>query len=435
MIIKFDAITYNFNRTKDVLVTGVSQGGYQALRACKATANVSGLCLKKVIKAPFLLKNLLIKKAVVNDSSSLAQQEVRVEPLEGPNPLIEDISEGLKKTVILYKKLNRKSGDLAERTINQVSCLLEKTTNRKPSIENLPSLDRVDFGKIIDSSLRMTQKFFPQEFLNLTNRSKKSEKEITEKLEPLLACLQHFKIFYFKLSKTFTPSDVNSMTKKLKLIDKSVQAFIKEKTDLSGNECCMLVNALGIIIELQSLLKEYQKDVNKPIDEEDRTFAKDTIKKNPLVTKVVSPAVIALGSVATPLITIDGVPYVMSSLKNVINLFRENVSLMPILQNATIATTYYALADNCTEEKQEEYSLHMIVINSILNQVAIGAFAYIGARVCGSKIKVKKFVEQRISSVIAYKTCNSSLEYLECSFWPNKVVSAIVSGLTSYMFH
>jgi len=434
MIINFDAITYNFNRTKAVLVAGVNQGGYQALRACKATANVSGLCLKKVVKAPFLLKNFLIKKAVVNDSSSLAQQEARVEPLEGPNPLIEDISQGLKKTVILYKKLNRKSGDLAERTISQVSFLLEKTTNRKPSIENLPSLDRVDFGKIIDSSLRMTQKFFPQEFLNLTNRSK-SEKEITEKLESLLACLQHFKIPYFKLSKTFTPSDVNSMTKKLKLIDKSVQAFIKEKTDLSGNECCMLVNALGIIIELQSLLKEYQKDVNKPIDEEDRIFAKDTIEKNPLVTKVVSPAVIALGSVATPLITIDGVPYVMSSLKNVINLFRENVPLMPILQNARIATTYYVLAANCAEEKQEEYSLHMIMINSLLNQVAIGAFAYIGARVCGSKIKVKEFVEQRISSVIAYKTCNSSLEYLGCSFWPNKVVSAIVSGLTSYMLH
>ena len=434
MITNFDAITYNFNRTKAVLVAGLNQGGYQALRACKTTANVSGLCLKKVVKAPFLLKNFLIKKAVVNDSSSLTQQEVRVEPLEGPNPLIEDISQSLKKTVILYKKLNRKSGDLAERTINQVSCLLEKTTNRKPFIENLPSLDRVDFGKIIDSSLQMTQKFFPQEFLNLTNRNK-SEKEITKKLGSLLACLQHFKIPHFKLPKTFIPSDVNSMNKKLKLIDKSLQAFVKEKTDLSGNECCMLVNARQSISKLQSLLKEYQKDVNKPIDEEDRIFAKDTIKKNPLVTKVVSPAVIALGSVATPLITIDGVPYVMSSLKNMINLFRENASLMPILQNATIATTYYALAANCAEEKQEEYSLHMIVINSILNQVAIGAFAYIGARVCGSKIKVKKFVEQRISSVLVYKTCNSGLGHLGFSFWPNKAISAIVSGLTNRMLH
>lgn len=434
MIIDFNKITSNFNRTKAILAVGVNQGSCQVLRACKATAKVSGLCLKKVGKAPFLLKNLFIKKAVINDSLSLAQQEVRVDSLKGSNPLIEDISQGLKQTVILYKKLNSKSGDLAERTINQVSCLLEKTINRKPSVENIPSLDRVDFGKCIDSSLRMTQKFFPQEFLNLTNRNK-SEKKIAEKLESLLACLHHFDLPYFKLSKTFIPSDVDGMIKQLKLIDKGVQAFIKEETDLSGDECCILVNACESISELQSLLKEYQKDINKPIDEEDRIFAKDTIKKNPLVTKVVSPTVIALGSVATPLITIDGVPYLMSSWKNVISLFQENVPLMPILQNATIATASYALATHCAEEQQEEYSLHMIMINSLLNQVAVGAFAYIGARVCGSKIKVREFVEQRISSVLAYKTCNRGLEYLGVSFWPNRAISAIVSGLTNRMLH
>ncbi|PWU14710.1 MAG: hypothetical protein C5B45_03995 [Chlamydiae bacterium] len=424
----------NFNRTKSVLVVGVNQSGYQALRACKATAKVSGLCLKKAVKAPFLLKNFFIKKTIVSDSLSLAQPEVRVEPLKVPNPLMEDISQGLKQTVVLYKELNSKSGDLAERTIDQAGRFLEKTINRKPSVESLPSLDQIDFGKCIDFSLRMTQKFFPQEFLNLSNRNK-SEIEIIEKLKSLLACLQHFEIPCFKLSKNCTLSDVNSMTKQLKLIDKGIQAFIKEEIDLSGDECCMLVNALGSISELQNLLGEYQKDVHKPIDEEDRIFAKNTIENNPLVTKVVSPTIIALGSIATPLITIDGVPYVMSVLKNVTSLFQENVPLIPVLQNATIATASYALAMNCAEEKQEEYSLHMLMINSLLSQFAMGTFAYIGARMCGSKIKVKEFVEQRISSVLAYKTCNRGLEYLRVSFWPNKAISAIVSGLTNRMLH
>lgn len=435
MIVNFSTITSNFNRTKAVLAAGVNQSGCQVLRACKATAKVSSLCLKKAVKVPFLVKNLFIKRAVVSDCLSLAQQEAIVEPLKGPNPLKEDISHILKEAVIFYKQLNSKFGDLAERTIDQAGLFLEKTINRKPSIETLPSLDRVGFGKLIDSSLRTTQKFFPQEFLNLTNRNK-TEKEITEKLESLLACLQHFEIPYFKLSKTFTLSDVKSMTKQLKLVDKSVQAFIVREIDLSGDECCILVNARESINALQSLLKKWQKDVNKPINEEDRIFAKDTIKNNPLLTKVVSPTIIALGSVATPLITIDGVPYLMSSLKSMIRFFQEKVSLMPILQNATIGTVSYALAANCVEEEQEEYSLsHMIMIDSLLNQIAVSTFAYIGARMCGSKIKVKEFMEQRASSVLVYKTCNSGLEHLRVPFWPNKAVSTIVSSLTNRILH
>lgn len=434
MIINFNTITANFHRTKAALVAGVHQGSYQALRACKATAKVSGLFLKQAVKAPFLLKDLFKKKVVVNDSRSLAQQEVRIDLFQGPNPLLEDISQGFKQTVILYKQLNSKSGDLAEKTVEKISLLLEKTTSQKPSIENLPSLDQVDFGKCIDFSLQMTQKFLPQEFLHLTNRNK-NKKKITEELGTLLACLQHFHIPYFKLSKTFTSVDVNSMIKQLKLVDKGVQSFIKEETDLSGGECCILVDARKSISKLQSLLKEYQEEVNRPIGEEDRILAKDTIEKNPLVTKGVSPAVIALGSVATPLITIDGVSYLMSSLKNMINLFQKNVSVMPILQNATIITTSYALTTQCIEEMQEEHSLHMIMVNSLLNQVAVGTFAYIGACVCGSKIKVKEFVEQRISSVLVYRACNISLEYLGTSFWPNKAISAIISGLTNRMLH
>ncbi|QZA59065.1 hypothetical protein [Candidatus Rhabdochlamydia porcellionis] len=430
MVFYFNTITSNFNRTKAVLATGVNQSGYQVLRACKATAKISDLCLKKVVKSPFLVKNLFIKRVIVNDSPPLTQQEVIVEPLKGPNPLMEDIY--LKEIVMLYKQLNSKVGGLVERVVDQAGRFLEKMTHRKLSIEALPSLDRVDFGKLIDPSLQMTQKFFPQEFLNLTNRNK-GERRVTEKLESLLACLQHFEIPHFKLSKTFTPSDVESMTKQLKLIDKGVRAFIVRKIDLSGDECCMLVNARESINELQSLLKEYQKDVNKPIDEEDRVFAKDTIKNNPLVTKVVSPTIITLGSVATPLITIDGVPYLMSSLKSMISFSQENVLFS---QNATIATASYALAANCAEEEQEEHSLlHMIIINSLLNQVAVSTFAYIGAHMCGSKIKVKEFIQQRISSVLVYKTCNSGLEYLGALFWPSKAISAIVSSLANRILH
>ncbi|WP_220017788.1 hypothetical protein [Candidatus Rhabdochlamydia oedothoracis] len=309
---------------------------------------------------------------------------------------------------------------------------MEKTINQKPSIETLPSLDRIDFGKLIDSSLQFTKQFFPKEFLHLTNRNKR-EKEITENLESLLACLQHFEIPYFKLSKTFTLSDLESMTKQLKLIDKGMRGFIVREIDLSEDECCMLANALESISDLQSLLEAYQKDINKPIDEEDRILVKETIENNLLVTKVVSPTVIALGSLVTPLITIDGMSYVMSSLKNVIGLFQESAPLMPVLQNATIATASYVLAVNCAEEEQEGYALYMV--KTLLNQVAIGTFAYIGARMCGSKIRVKEFVEKRISSVLAYKICSNGLEHLGTSFWPNRAVSVFVSGLINCMLH
>ncbi|MDR2540072.1 MAG: hypothetical protein LBC45_05770 [Chlamydiales bacterium] len=431
MIINFNTVASKFNRSQVALAVGVKQGGYRFLRACNTTIHVSSLCLKKTIKSSFLLKKLFIKKRVINQSLPLTQQEVRLDPFKGPNPLMEDISQNVKEIVVFYKQLNSKSGDLAERAINQVGRFLEKTIHQKPSIETLPSLDRVDFGKLINSSLRVTQRFFPKEFLHLTNRNKR-EKKITENLESLLACLQHFEIPYFKLSKTVTLSNVDGITKQLKLIDKSVRAFIVREIDLSENECCMLVNALGSISDLQSLLGEYQKDINKPMGEEDRIFAKDVIENNPLVTKVASPTIIALGSVVTPLITIDGVPYLISLWKN---LFQESMSLIPVLQNVTIATASYALEVSCTEEKQEECSYLLHIINSLFNQVAISAFAYIGAHMCGSKIKVKEFVEQRISSVLAYKTCNSGLEYFGSSFWPNKAISAIVSGLVSRMLH
>ncbi|MEK7339570.1 MAG: hypothetical protein AABZ92_02510, partial [Verrucomicrobiota bacterium] len=283
-------------------------------------------------------------------------------------------------------------------------------------------------------SLQVTQKFFPKEFLKLTGR-KEREKEITKKLESLLACLQHFKISCFKLSKTFTPSGVDSMIRQLKLIDKGVQAFIAKETDLSENACCMLMNALESISELQSLLEKYQKDVNRPIDEKDRVFAKNTIENNPLVTKVISPTVIALGSVVTPFITIDCVPYMASNAMILLtNVVHVSASLMPVLQNATITTASCLAAVNYTDEEDQE-GIPKYMINTLANQVFMCVFAYVGARMCGSKTKVKEFVEQRISSVLAYKTCNYSLNYLGVSFWPNKTVSSIVSGCTNRLLN
>ncbi|MGB7128671.1 MAG: hypothetical protein WBD50_06255 [Candidatus Rhabdochlamydia sp.] len=434
MIITSNTTTSNFSKTKAALAVGVHQCAFQALKACRATANVSDFALRKAIKTPFLLKNLFNKKKIVKDSSSLTEQEVMLDPLQGSNPLIKDISQGLKQTVILYKNFTVKSGDLAEKTVNQVGHLLEKTINQKPSIDSLPSLDRADFGKLLDSSLQVTQKFFPKEFLKLTGR-KESEKEITKKLESLLACLQHFKISCFKLSKTFTPSGVDSMIRQLKLIDKGVQAFIAKETDLSENACCMLMNALESISELQSLLEKYQKDVNRPIDEKDRVFAKNTIENNPLVTKVISPTVIALGSVVTPFITIDCVPYMASNAMILLtNVVHVSASLMPVLQNATITTASCLAAVNYTDEEDQE-GIPKYMINTLANQVFMCVFAYVGARMCGSKTKVKEFVEQRISSVLAYKTCNYSLNYLGVSFWPNKTVSSIVSGCTNRLLN
>lgn len=394
MFTNFNTITSNFNINKVPLSIGVNQCYYQALRTCKATVKVSSLCLKKLVKALFLAKELFIKRTAINDSLFLVQQEVILDSFKGPNPLIEDVSQNFKEIGIFYKKINSAFGDLAEKTADQISCLLEKTINQKISIESFPYLDQIGFGKLLDSSLWITQKFFPQEFLNLTNRNKK-ERKIIEKLESLLACLQHFEIPYFKLAKAFISSDVESITKQLKFIDEGIQAFIEKKTDLSGDECCMLVNALESISELQNLLEEYQKNINKPIEEEDRIFAKEIIKKNPLVIKIVPPTIIALGSII-------------------------------------VASSYTAIV-NSNEEKQEEYSLYMI--SNLLNQVTINTFAYMGVRICGSKMKVKEFVEQKISNILAYEACSSGLEYLGVSFWPNKVVSAIVSDLTNHILH
>ncbi len=432
MIITSNTTTSNFSKTKAALAVGVHQCAFQTLKACRATANVADFALRKAIKTPFLLKNLFNKKKIVKDPS-LTEQEVMLDPLQGPNPLIKDISQSLKQTVILYKNFTVKSGDLAEKTVNQVGHLLEKTINQKTSIDSLPSLDRADFGKLLDSSLQVTQKFFPKEFLNLTGRNK-NEKEITKKLESLLACLQHFKISCFKLSKTFTPSGVDSMIRQLKLIDKGVQAFVAKETDLSENACCILMGALTSIKDLQNLLKKYQKEVDRPIDGKDRTFAKNTIENNPLVTKVVSPIAIALGSVITPFITIDCLPYMVSKTMGLLNghifQFQEGTSLMPALQNATITTASCLAAVNYTDEEDQE-GIPKYMINTLANQVFMCVFAYVGARMCGSKTKVKEFVEQRISSVLAYKTCNYSLNYLGISFWPNKTVSSIVSGCTN----
>ena len=431
MIINYNTITSNFNRAKAALAIGANQGSSQALRACRATANVANVALRKAMKAPFLLKSLFSKKEIVKDATSFPEQQVTVDPLQGPNPFIKDISQNLKEAAILYKNLTKKAGDLAEKAVNQVGYLLEGTTNQKLSIDSLPSLDRTDFEKLLGLSLHVTKKFFPKEFLSLTGRNE-SEKEITKKLESLLACLQYLEIPCFKLSKTLTLSDVDSLIKQLKLIDKGMQAFIKKETDLSENKCNMLMNTLGSISDLQSLLEKYQKDVNEPIEERDRTFTKELIKNNPLVVKVVSPAVIAMGSIVTPFITIDCVPYMVSNAISLLtNVVYVNTPLMPVLQNVTITTASCALAavHYTDEEDQEGYSRYMI--NILASQVFMCAFAYVGARMCGSKAKVKEFVEQRISSLSVYKICNYSLDYLRFPFWLNKAVSSTASSCTN----
>lgn len=434
MIINFNTITSNFNRTKIALTAGAYQGSLQALRACRATAYIADLALRKAVKTPFLLKKIFSKKDIIKDSSSPAQQEVILDPLQSPNPLIQDISESFKKTVFLYKSFTNKSGSLAEKAVNQVGHLLE-TINKKPSVENIPSLDRVDFGKLLDSPLRVTQGFFPKEFLNLTGRNE-SEKEITTELKSLVACLQRLKI-PCELSETFTPSGIDSINKQLKLINKGIEAFKEKEANHPANVCRMLINAHSSISKLQILLEKYQKDLNRPIAEEDRIFVKNTIKNNPLVTKVVSPTVIALGSVATPFITIDCAPYIASNaidlLTNAVHVFQENA--FPVLQNATITTASCALAAVSYTGEEEQESIPRYMINALANQVLTCAFAYVGARMCGSKTKVKKFVEQRISSVLAYKTCNYNLDSLGISFWYNKVCSSTVSSCANHLLN
>ena len=438
MIITSNTIITNFSKAKTALAVGGYQCAFQMLKACRTTTNVASFVLGKAIKIPFLLKNVFTKKEIIKDAFFLTEQEIMIKPLQGPNPLMEDISHSFKKTVIFYKSVTNKAGDLAEKTVNKAGCLLEKTINQKPSIDSLPSLDRADFGKPLDLSLQVTQKFFPKEFLKLTGR-KESEKEITKKLEKLFACLQHFGIPHDELSKTFTRSSKDSMTEQLKLIYENVQMFIEEKTGFSENESCALYNAVMSIKDLQNLLKEDQKDINRTIDEEDRIFAKNTIENNPLVTKVVSPTAIALGSVITSFTTIDCLPYVVSKTKGLltnIHVFQEGTSLMPLLQNATTITASCALAvaNNYTDEEEQE-SIPRCILNTLTNQIFMCAFAYVGERMCGSKTKVKEFVEQRISGVLAYKICNYSLDYLGISFWPNKTVSSIISGCTGHLLN
>ncbi|MGL4539855.1 MAG: hypothetical protein ACRCU0_02625 [Candidatus Rhabdochlamydia sp.] len=427
----------NFNKTKAALTTlrlGMTQGCSKVLSSCKTVA--------KVTSSSF--KNFFNKKAVVDGFP--INQGIRVPSLEGPNPLIEDISQKIKKPVRLYKKFTGKMGDLAE-----------KIANKGPSLENkIPSLDQIDFWKSLDPALQLTKKHFPTVFLELTNRNKREE-EITEKLESLLPCLQKFSLPRLKLPTKFTASDIasiDSIIKQLRLIDLSVVAFIQGTTTFSENEKYMLVEAHHSISDLQNLLKEYKAEVHKPIHEEDKKFAENKLKNNPLLVKLVPLTVASVGSVLSAF-TIDqegllpaGVNpsnLLSKTLSKTVSLLSNPISSlkdlsfpsMPlisadILQNATMIAGNYALAtlnDDSNEEEQQEYSRYMI--NILVNHIFMCSFAYLGSRVCGSKVKVKEFVEQRISSVLMYKVCNASLACLSIPFWPNKAISTIASSIAN----
>lgn len=253
----------NFNNTKAILTTltlGMTQGCSKVLNSCKTIAKITHLSFK----------NFFSKKLIADNPS--IEQGIMAPSLKEPNPLIEDVSQKIKKPVRLYKKFTGKMGDLAE-----------KIANKGPSLENIPSLNQVDFWKSLHPTLRLTKKHFPALFLELTDRNRR-EKQITEKLESLLPCLQKFSLPCFKLPAEFTASDLSSIDKiikQLRLIDLSILTFIQGTTVFSDNEKYMLVEAHCSIGDLQNLLKEYQKEANKPIDEEDKKIAENKLKNNP----------------------------------------------------------------------------------------------------------------------------------------------------------
>jgi len=275
-----------------------------------------------------------------------------------------------------------------------------------------------------------------------------------------LPCLQKFSLPRLKLPTKFTASDlasIDSIIKQLRLIDLSVVAFIQTTAIFSENEKYMLVEALHSISDLQNLLKEYQEEVLKPIHEEDKKFAENKLKNNPLLVKLVPLTVASIGSVLSAftidqegLLPADLNPsnLLSKTLSKTVGLLSNPISFlqdlsfpsMPlisagILQNVTIIAGNYALAtlnDDSNEEEQQEYSY---MINILVNHIFMCSFAYLGSRVCGSKVKVKEFVEHRISSVLMYKACHASLTYLSIPFWPNKAISTIASSIANPLIH
>lgn len=428
----------NFNGTKATLTTltlQVTQGCSKLLSSCKTVAKVTGVSFK----------NFFNKKVMTNGSP--IGQGIIAPSLEGPNPFIEDISQSTKKLVRFYKMFTGKVGSLAE-----------KIANKGPSLENSPSLDQVDFWKLLDPTLQLTKRHFPPVFLTITDRNRK-EKEITEKLESLLPCLQKFSLPRLKLPTKFTASElssVDSIVKQLRIIDLSVVAFIRGTATFSDNEKYMLVEARHSISDLQSLLKEYQEEVRKPIHEKDKKNAENKLKNNPLLIKLVPLTVASVGSVLSAFSidqegllpadlnpsnllsktlskTVDLLSNPISSLKD-LRFSQESTSLLSvgILQNVTMLVGNCALTilnKDAEEEEQQEYSRYMI--NILVNHIFMCSFAYIGARMSGNKVHVKEFVENRISSVLMYKACAASLGCLSIPFWPNKIISSIASSMAN----
>lgn len=436
----------NFNKAKATLSAGVNQGYFLVLSSCKTTTKIASLCFKKAIKSPFLCKNFFPQKRLVKKNSPL-QPEIVVTSLRS-NPLIRDISGELKKMVIFYQKISGKIGSLAE-----------KVVSKGPSLDNIPSLDQVDFWKSLGPALQLTQKHFPKVFVELTGRNKK-EQEIREKLEFLVPCLQKFALPRFKLPTEFTASNltsINSMMKQLKLIHINIVTLIQGTTNFSDDEKCMLMEAIYSISDLRNLLEKYQEDVNKPIHEEDKKFAKNKLNNNPLLIKLAPLTVISIGSVFSAF-TIDQeglLPASLNPSKLIAETISKTIYLMSnqicalkelsffpesrtfgstaILQNATVMTGTYGLEVFNNYANEEDYSRYFI--NIFVNHLFMCAFAYIGTRMCGSKVKVKNFVENRISSVLMYKICSASLGYLRIPFWPNKAISVIASIITNPLIH
>lgn len=396
------------------------QGCSQVLSVCKKTVTLSAFHLKK---APFLLKNFFQSKKVTTENA-FSMEKAEIPALKGPNPFIESHPIDFHKPITAYRGCISKIGDVAEKVT--------------PSLKNISFLNQTDGW----NSLDFVMKKKPQVFLTIADKNN-SRKEIKNKLGLLSACLKELNI---PVSKEFT--ELNSVDQTVKQL-----AFIYEQIEDKRIESStiqdLLVEADDSILELQDLLENYKKIIDEPTQEETKKFVKNTLKNNPLLAKL-APLTLTSGGAALSAFLIDQqglLPIswnpnsyisnailhkagsLFTQIRSAGNVLNSQENLITVLQNATTVAGTCALAtvDYNFEEEQGRYLNY--IASGLINQMFAFTFAYAGARFCGSKEKVKGFVENRVSSTIAYKVCNTALDYLGVSFWSNKSISLIASSL------
>lgn len=335
-----------------------------------------------------------------------------------------------KRPFNVYKTCIGKIGDLAERI---------------PLLDKIPFPNQLNAWNAVDRAIEKS----PKVFLKLASEKNGKEKEITDKLDLLLQCLQELNI---SEPVTLHMSSIDPTVEQLECIYEVINDLWMEDSKEESKDENLLIETRDLILELRDLLQDYKKILDRSNEREAERYAKERLKDNPLLAKLLPLTLVSsAGAISAFGIDQQGIlppnwnpnKYASDTILSIASSILTQVSCSmgslyidqdkpaAILANVTVIAGTCALApfDDRIEEDESGYLEYLL--NSLVNQVFVFTFAYLGTRFCGSKEKVKGFVENRISSTIAYKACNATLGYLGIPFWPSKGVSLLASGVVN----